>query len=68
MLSLSPVDVVGDDNFNAEAFFADLTHGKYDGRLHEELLKLTHQQLEEVVALITKHLTNHFQNTRGQHR
>ena len=38
--------------FSAEEFVTSLKEGELDGRLVEELRKLTDEQLEEVVGLI----------------
>jgi hypothetical protein len=63
LLSAVLFPIVGEESFNAEAFVADLSRGDYDGRLHEEFRKLTHEQLQEVAALLTKQLKKPADNT-----
>jgi hypothetical protein len=41
-------------SFSAEAFLRDLTEGQFDGRIGEELNKLTSAQLREVSRLMKK--------------
>jgi hypothetical protein len=53
--------------FSAEAFLRDLNAGRFDGRLREELGKLTPQQLQEVSRLMASHI-NKKHNTEGTDR
>lgn len=41
--------------FNAREFFDKLTNGFFDGRVNEEIQKLSRQQLEEVARLMADH-------------
>jgi hypothetical protein len=50
------IDAMGEENFDADAFVADIDRGRYDDGLIEGLQKLTAEQLQEVVAPLTKHL------------
>ena len=52
-----------EQTFDTEAFVADLSRGKYDGRLNEEFRKLTHEQLEAVAALLAKYVKRRDDNT-----
>ena len=51
----------GDTKFSAASFLEDLSHGKYDDHLNDELRKLTPEELGEVLALMAKHM-----ETRGR--
>ena len=43
-------------SFNAEVFLNQIEMGVFNGHLHEELDKLTHEQLEEVALLMARRL------------
>jgi hypothetical protein len=43
--------------FSAEAFLVDLNEGRFDGRLHEELGRLTPHQLLEISRLMAQQIT-----------
>ncbi len=40
------------DTFEAQKFLDRLSLGEFDGRIPEELRKLTHEQIEEVALLM----------------
>ncbi len=43
------------ETFDAQKFLDRLNLGQFDGRIPEELRKLTHEQIEEVALLMIKH-------------
>jgi hypothetical protein len=42
------------DTFEPQKFLDRLSLGEFDGRIPEELRKLTHQQIEDVALLMIK--------------
>jgi len=42
--------------FNAEEFFRKMQDGLFDGRLCEEIGRLSREQLEHVAVLLARHL------------
>ena len=44
------------DTFNAKEFVTRIIADEFNGRLHEELKKLTQEQLEEVSAMMAERL------------
>jgi|HubBroStandDraft_5_1064220.scaffolds.fasta_scaffold2730162_1 hypothetical protein len=42
------------DTFDAHTFLDRLSLGEFDGRIPDELRKLTHEQIEEVALLMIK--------------
>jgi hypothetical protein len=42
------------ETFDAQKFLDRLSLGEFDGRIPEELRKLTHEQIEEVALLMIK--------------
>ena len=45
--------------FDAQRFLDRLSLGEFDGRIPEELRKLTHEQIEEVALLMIKQTKEH---------
>ena len=42
------------DTFDAQQFLDRLSLGEFDGRIPDELRKLTHEQIEEVALLMIR--------------
>jgi hypothetical protein len=48
--------MAADRPFDAAEFLERLNRGEFDGRVHQEIRKLSQEQLEQIALLMAKHL------------